>query len=277
MPTSPTKLGVCSWSLKPTGPADLRSSIQQCGIHSTQLALDPFSTLGWNLDQLVQEFQSAQISICSGMMTTVGEDYSSMESIKATGGIRPDQHWEANQQRAIAAAETSSRLGLKLVTFHAGFIPEHGTTEYTTLTDRIKGIADIFENQGITLALETGQERAESLLEMLDLPNMSTIQINFDPANMILYGMGCPAQSLELLIDRIVQVHMKDAIATTTPGAWGTEVPAGQGEVDWDHFFGTIQTHPKTINVVIEREAGDQRIPDIIQARTLASRYGMTP
>jgi len=277
MPTSSTKLGVCSWSLKPTGPADICSSIQRCGINSTQLALDPITTGDWNLDQLVQEFHSAQISICSGMMTTIAEDYSSMESIKATGGIRPDQHWEANQQRATATAHIARELGLKLVTFHAGFIPESTTNEYTTLTDRIKAVADIFESQGITLALETGQERAESLLEMLNVPNMSTVQINFDPANMILYGMGNPAQSLDLLIDRVVQVHMKDALPTTTPGTWGTEVPAGQGEVDWDHFFDTIQTHPKTINVVIEREAGDQRIADIIQARTLASNHGLKP
>tara|TARA_R110002073_G_scaffold206775_1_gene366641 strand:+ start:171325 stop:172131 length:807 start_codon:yes stop_codon:yes gene_type:complete len=268
---------VCSWSLNPANPTELIKAIQSCGINSTQLALDPLTSDEWNLDLLTEAFESANITICSGMMTTIGEDYSSMDSIQLTGGIRPDEHWEENQSRAKATAELARRLGLNLVTFHAGFIPQPDSYEYRTLTDRIKVIANIFESQGVTLALETGQEHAESLLELLNLPNMSTIQINFDPANMILYGMGDPARALELLVDRVVQVHMKDAVPTSIPGTWGIEVPAGDGHVDWAHLFSTLQEQKKAIPVVIEREAGNQRITDIIQGRTLAAKHGYTP
>lgn len=265
---------VCSWSLKPTDPINLARSIAECKLHRTQLALDPLSSGDWDLESLNHALGSAGISICSGMITTVGEDYSSLESIKASGGVRPDQHWETNQQRARAAAKSAQKLGLQLVTFHAGFIPSHGTLEYQTMTDRIKAIADILSTCGISLALETGQERAESLLEMLAEPNMSSIGVNFDPANMILYGMGNPANAIELLKEHIVQVHMKDAIASQTPGEWGSEVPAGDGEVDWDHFFQTVRDLPRSIDVVIEREAGSERIKDINQACIVAAKHG---
>lgn len=266
--------GVCSWSLQPKTPKDLAISTTTCGIRHIQLALDPLSSGVWTPESLNHALTDSNLSICSGMVTTAGEDYSSLESIKATGGLRPDQHWEANQQRARDAARVAKQFGIKLITLHAGFIPEHNTLEYTTITDRIKAIADIFAAHDITLALETGQERAESLLEMLASPNMSNIGINFDPANMILYNMGNPANALELLSNHIVQVHMKDATPTQTPGTWGTEVPAGTGSVNWEHFFQTLTALPQSINVVIEREAGDDRINDIIQARTIATKHG---
>ena len=267
-------VGVCSWSLEPTGSSDLAAKVKQCGLSHVQLALDSISSGDWGLESLNHALGSAQITICSGMITTVGEDYSSLESIKATGGLRPDEHWQANRQRAQAAAGMAHQLGLDLVTLHAGFIPHQTTTEYQTMIDRIKVIADIFGDRGITLALETGQERAEILLDMLNAPNMSTIGINFDPANIILYAMGKPVEAIELLKDRIVQVHLKDAISTQSPGTWGIEVPAGHGEVDWDHFFNTLGACPQSINVVIEREAGDHRINDIVEANKLASKHG---
>ena len=57
------------------------------------------------------------------MMTTRGEDYTSLDSIKRTGGLRPDEHWEANLAAARQNAEIAYQFGIGLVTFHAGFIP----------------------------------------------------------------------------------------------------------------------------------------------------------
>ncbi len=269
----PKNTAVCSWSLNPTDPSDLCAKIKQTGLRQTQLALDPITSRQWDHDSLAATFQNSNIQTCSAMMTTIGEDYTTLETIKHTGGLRPDQHWEANLHRAHASVHLAAALNVKLITLHAGFIPDHSTNEYATITDRIKAVNETFQSLGITLALETGQERAEDLLHMLDLPNMDTVAVNFDPANMILYAMGNPAGAIEILKPRIAQVHMKDATTTTTPGTWGAEVLAGQGEVDWPHFFSVINTLPDTVNVVIEREAGDNRINDIITARTIAEQY----
>lgn len=267
-------LGVCSWSLSPDRCDDLIQAVHRCGLSHIQIALDPFARGEWELDAAMISLEAAKVSICSGMMTTIGEDYSSLESIKHTGGIRPDQHWEANLARARTNAKIAHQLGLNLVTYHAGFIPEDDSAERDTMIDRVKAIADVFGEYEIPTALETGQEHAQTLLDLFADPRLNTIGINFDPANMILYGMDDPAVAIELLKNHIVQVHMKDAVPTQIPGTWGNEVPAGQGAVDWEHFFRIVQSIPKPISVVIEREAGDKRVEDIITAREVAFKHG---
>jgi len=268
------KIAVCSWSLKPCSWTDLIDKIGLCGLSKMQLSLDPIASGRWNIDETTGQSKDSRVRICSGMMETVGEDYSSLESIKRTGGIRPDEYWGANQSRARNHAAVADHLGLNLVTFHAGFIPCEKTLEYQSVVDRIKVIADIFGEYEIRIGLETGQERAESLHDLLDHPGLSHVGINFDPANMILYGMGDPSAALNMLKDRIIQVHMKDAVSADVHGTWGIETPIGQGEVDWDRFFETLGTLSGDINVVIEREGGDQRVKDIIEACKIAKAYG---
>lgn len=269
----PKITALCSWSLSPTDPDHLIRMTQECGLSSIQLALLPLTNNQWDLNQLTTKLADAKIKICSTMMTTIDEDYSSLESIKATGGLRPSQHWTANQQRAVDSARIAQQLNLTLITLHAGFIPEHECAERDTMIHRIATIASIFADSGVNLALETGQEHASTLLELLNHPALSNVKVNFDPANMILYNMGDPIQSLALLKPHIAQIHIKDAIPTQTQGQWGTEVPVGSGAVDWTPFFRIVSTLPDTINLVIERESGTQRIQDIIVARKLIQNH----
>jgi L-ribulose-5-phosphate 3-epimerase len=272
-------LGVCSWSLN-TGSQgfsvdDLIDRVRRCGLKSIQIALEPFIDGQWDITETRSKLAQADIHISSAMFQTLGEDYSSLDSIKATGGIVPEEFWTQNQQRALFGAQTASQLGVKLVSFHAGFIPETDSTvqknqSRETIINRIATIRDAFAKEKIRIALETGQEHASCLHELLTDDRLQSVGVNFDPANMILYGMGDPIASFQMLSDSIVQVHMKDAQVSETPGSWGQELPAGDGQVDWDRFFQVVIEHPEQIDVVIEREAGDQRVEDIIQARKLA-------
>ncbi|HIA27537.1 MAG TPA: hypothetical protein EYN79_05370, partial [Planctomycetes bacterium] len=86
---------------------------------------------------------------------------------------------------------------------------------------------------GVKLALETGQESAATLEGALEALGRSDVGVNFDPANMILYGMGNPVEALVRLAPRVAQIHIKDALASEVAGEWGSEVVVGTGEVDW--------------------------------------------
>lgn len=269
-------IGVCSWSLRPASCAELIENIRAVGVDSVQLALGPLVENQWDREKTRAQLTHANISIRSGMITTIGEDYTSLESIRDTGGLRPDQHWEANQVNAISTADTARELAIPLVTLHAGFIPEEDIDLRNTMIERIATVAQIFNDQGIQLALETGQESAENLLELLQHPSLQSVGVNFDPANMILYSMGDPIEAMQTLADRITQVHMKDALPSDSLGQWGTEVPAGQGIVDWAMFFRMLDSIPRTIDVMIEREAGYDRAADIRIARDLAMKLGGT-
>jgi sugar phosphate isomerase/epimerase len=134
---------------------------------------------------------------------------------------------------------------------------------------RVCAIAAIFRAEGARIAFETGQESAETLAHALDALGDDSIGVNFDPANMILYGMGDPVAAVRALAPRIAQVHIKDALPTKTAGTWGSEVRVGTGAVDWKAFLAAIERVPATIRLAVEREAGDDRVGDIRAALAL--------
>ncbi|MFO0872652.1 MAG: hypothetical protein U0575_01590 [Phycisphaerales bacterium] len=76
------------------------------------------------------------IEIVSGMLATVGEDYSTLASITATGGVRPDATWPATLEQARRVARIASDERIPLVTFRAGFIPHDGPGSDAGRADR---------------------------------------------------------------------------------------------------------------------------------------------
>ncbi len=258
------RLGVCSWSLRPESPEDLVEKMVATGLSAVQLALDPLRTGVWGTEQTVHALKEGGIEILSGMMEMAGEDYSTLESIKETGGLAPDGTWEENRSAAKANGALAEELGLSLVSFHAGFLPHDSEDPARErLLGRLAEVTEIFSARGVSVAFETGQETAETLAAILTELNQPTAGVNFDPANMILYGMGDPVESLQSLLPWVKQIHIKDAQRTTSPGCWGTEVPVGMGEVDWAAFLGLVRSEGLDVDLVLEREAGDQRQEDL--------------
>lgn len=262
------RLGVCSWSLAAVDPDELARMFRQLDLPAVQLALIPLLEDGAVWSCAPQTLAQAGVRIASGMFGTVGEDYSSIDAIRRTGGIVPDATWDATWQRVRQVAPLAARLKLTLVTFHAGFIPEDANDPlYQRALERMERIAELFADYGIDLGLETGQENAATLKSFLETLNRPNVGVNFDPANLILYNSGDPIESVKLLMSHLKQVHIKDAVRTTTPGAWGREVVVGTGEVDWGAFAVALGAGGYHGDLVIEREAGAQRMDDIRAAR----------
>jgi sugar phosphate isomerase/epimerase len=230
------------------------------GLEHVQLALDPVRLGVMGLGPLRQRFEEAGLRVISGMMAMEGEDYATLDSIRRTGGLVPDATWPSNLAAAAELARIAQELELRLVTFHAGFIPETGTDPGRAIAlERIRALCDVFASRGVRVALETGQESADTLARVL--LELDGVGVNFDPANMILYGSGDPIAALGRLLRRVEQVHIKDAVPAARPGEWGTEVPVGTGAVDWTAFTGALRERP--VDRVIEREAGTDRVTDV--------------
>ncbi|MDB6054855.1 MAG: Xylose isomerase domain protein barrel [Verrucomicrobiales bacterium] len=266
------RLAVCSWSLQPSRPADLFNALELIGIPALQIALDPMRKSSDQWSGFKEECSARGVKLVSGMFGTIGEDYSTLDSIKRTGGIVPDEHWEANWKHIQECALLASNLDLSLVTFHAGFIPhDQDDPSFAKLTERIRKIAKLFASCGLSLGFETGQEDAETLSHFLEDLGEENVGVNFDPANMLLYNKGNPIRSLETLAPWLKQCHIKDAIKTKLPGTWGLEVVAGTGEVEWKDFFATLDKIGYQGPLCIEREAGNTRIADILAAKQFIS------
>ena len=247
--------------------------MEAAGIRRVQLALDPLRESPGVWGETAALFRQSGITIVSGMFGCVGEDYSTLDKIRVTGGIAPDATWEQNWDNIRATAALTQQLGLKLVTFHAGFLPHNQKDPgFAKMLGRLGETAEVFQAAGIALGLETGQETAPVLVRLLKKLNRTNVGVNFDPANMILYDKGDPIASVRKLGPWIRQVHIKDARRTKVPGTWGEEVVVGTGEVDWRAFFATLKELNYQGDYVIEREAGNQRVADIQAAKDVVAK-----
>src|SRR5208282_4979564 len=103
------KLAVCSWSLRPADPPELMALLQAVGIRRVQIALDLLRVSPEVWGGLPEVCARNGVELVSGMFGTAGEDYSTLESIRRTGGVVPDATWPENWRNIQAAAEISER------------------------------------------------------------------------------------------------------------------------------------------------------------------------
>ncbi len=265
---SKRNLAVCSWSLRPRDPVELLERLRATGLNRVQLALAPMVAQPEVWRGAIDELRTNGIVIESGMLAMASEDYSSIERIRETGGVRPDAHWPANRARAAHVADIANEFGVSLVTFHAGFLPAHSEVNTrSTMINRLREVIDLFANVGAHVAFETGQESAATLQGVLEELNRPEVGVNFDPANMLLYGLDEPLSAFQKLLPWVRQVHAKDAIASGNTNVWGKETAVGAGQVPWKEFMELVGTLPSHVAVVIEREGGERRVEEIISAK----------
>jgi sugar phosphate isomerase/epimerase len=263
-----SRLAVCSWSLQPDSPQDLADKLRAVGILNAQIDLDPFRDQPDVWDSAAGVFKEEGIRLVSGMFRCEGEDYTTPETIRVTGGVVPDETWEVNWERAQANVINAERLGLEFVMFHAGFLPhDPADPTFDKLVDRLRQLARLYGKYGIALGFETGQETAEALKIFLRHLGERNVFINFDPANMILYNNGDPIEALQAVGRQVRGVHLKDANVTQVRGEWGEELPVGIGQVDWKAFFNELADAKYEGWLCFEREAGETRVEDIRSGR----------
>jgi sugar phosphate isomerase/epimerase len=261
-------IGVCSWSLQPRDSAHLIELTKQLGLQHIQLALWPIVPLDDKRKFLeLGHLKKSGLTLTAAAMGFPGEDYSSIEAIRRTGGYVPDEEWPVRKALSVQAAQLAAELGIRKVSTHIGFVPPEGEPGYDEIKNRVRKIAEIFKAHDIDLLLETGQERADELLAFLHDVQSPNVFINFDPANMILYGLGDPIGAMQTLAPFIRHVHVKDATPSAKPGEeWGEEVPFGAGQVGPRRFLDALKSINYTGPLAIEREAGNDRVGDVRKA-----------
>ncbi len=262
----PFTLGVCSWSLQVKNIPELTRLLGELGVNVVQIACGDPHHANWDEGENLPGIALGSGIVMTGaMLGFPGEDYTSPETIKRTGGFGDPAIRAARLDRLAWGLKRTQELGLQDLTLHAGFLPELHDPGRQAFLDTLAKAGQMAAVAGVTLAFETGQETAELLRRTLDDLDSPNIMVNFDPANMLLYDMGDPVEAVGILGDRIRSVHMKDARRPTVPGQWGQEVPLGQGQVDFPRFLAALKGIGYSGPLVIEREVGDQagRVRDV--------------
>jgi sugar phosphate isomerase/epimerase len=191
-----------------------------------------------------------------------GESYADIATVQATVGFVPHATRAERERRTIEVSDFAANLGAPGIACHIGVVPDDRTdSDYITVRDMVRRICDHAASHGQTFALETGQESAEVLLRFLEDTGRGNLKINFDPANMILYGSGDPIAALEALAPFVVSVHAKDGDPPPAafPDKLGTERPLGEGSVGIPRFIAALRRAGFAGTVNVEREIEDQR------------------
>lgn len=254
-------ISVCTWSLA-KDINDVIDLLKAMDVSYMHLALNP--ALDGN-ETYLDKVRAGGIAISSTMLGFPWENYSTLDTIRQTGGIAPDEHWEEALDLFKRAAKMTAELSSPYISLHAGFI-DHADPAYARkFYDRIRTFGDIAADNGIDFLMETGQETGDDLRHFLEELNHEHVFLNLDPANLILYNKDTPLNALPKLIPWVRHVHAKDAVHTS-PGTWGIEVPWGDGEVNSFAFLKLLDSLGFNGKIAVEREAGPTRITDIAKA-----------
>lgn len=176
-------------------------------------------------------------------------------------------------------------FGTKVVTTHIGVIPaDKKEPRYAVMLRALTECGLYAKGKGVTLAIETGPEKAKTLLAFLK-DTKGGVGVNLDPANFVMVTGQDPAEAVHLLKDYIVHTHAKDGVRlkesnpTEVYHAFAVggvaaleacegfkEVPLGQGQVDWKAYLAALKEIGYDGFLTIERETGKNPTADIALA-----------
>lgn len=248
--------------------------VKQFGVRCGQLGLGGSLSLDgaaerWDEALTAEHFVTATV-VCS----YTGEDYSDLPTVARSVGLVPKNTRKERVARTKAVSEVAAKLAIDSVACHIGLMPESAEEPaYAQVRDVAREICDYCGTNGQSFTLETGQEPAKVLMRFIEDVDRSNLKINFDPANMILYGTGDPIEALEVLAKHVVSVHCKDGDwpPMDQPQALGEERALGAGSVDVARFVSKLKEIGYRGILSVEREERDEarRAADIRRAIAL--------
>lgn len=182
--------------------------------------------------------------------------------------------------------DLAAEFGSPVVTTHIGVIPaDKSEPRYGAMLSALTECGSYAKEKGVTLAIETGPESAQTLLSFLQ-DTKGGVGVNLDPANFVMVTGQDPTEAVYLLRDYIVHTHAKDGIKLSdaqTPteiyhafAVGGVdalnacksfkEVPLGEGSVAWESYLRALDEIGYDGFLTIERECGDDPEADIEKA-----------
>ena len=254
-----------------TSMGEALEEVRAMGIATVQLQYPP------HLDTPAGVVAIKAASAQSGVEITVvfcgfaGESYADIPAVRATVGLVPPATRAERVEMTLRIARFAASLGVSRVAAHIGFIPESPREPlYQELVATVRGICDELASRDQMFLLETGQETASGLKEFLESVARPNLRVNFDPANMVLYGQDPPLEALETLFPFVESVHCKDGLWPTQTEQLGVEVPFGEGDIEATKWLNKLLELGYLGPLTIEREIqGPARTRDILGAKTL--------
>ena len=261
---TPMEIGLVIWA-EATAEETLKQ-LADFGLRVIQLGVPPSLDCAGAAPDWKAALDASPVVITSAVCSYAGEDYSDLASVHESVGFTTERYRAERIARTKQVSTFAQQLGVGAVSCHIGFIPaDRSEPLYAELVDVTRVLCDAIAANKQNFVLETGQESAEVLLGFLADVGRPNLKVNFDPANMILYGSGDPLQALALLQSHVLSVHCKDGRSPVGTGMLGQECALGNGEVDFPGFLSLLEQINYNGALTIEREEPNraQRIADV--------------
>lgn len=230
---------------------------RELGVPTIQLhAPSPASRTPQRAREFLAELDRLGIRLTAVFGGFEGESYADIPTVVRTVGLVPPETRRSRTAEMKEIADFARLLHCNVVALHLGFVP-HDTKAplYREVLAVARDLCDHCRNNGQALHLETGQETADALVQFIRDVERDNLFVNFDPANMILYGSGEPIAALEKVGPWVKSVHCKDGRWAKNPGKeWGQEVPLGEGDVGMENYLRTLDKIGYRGPLTIERE-----------------------
>jgi sugar phosphate isomerase/epimerase len=206
-----------------------------------------------------------QIEATSLIVTGPGPEVYDFLQGPATIGLVPAKYRPARVARMKQGSDFAKLVGILGVQGHCGFFPENpADPQFGETVEALRTVVAHCRENGQTFRCETGQETPVTLLRAIKAVGLDNLGVNFDCANLILYGKANPVDALDLLGPYVLGVHAKDGLYPTDPNRLGEEVPIGKGRVDFPRFIQRLKEVGYRGPITIEREiSGPAQAEDI--------------
>jgi len=241
------------------------------GLSTCQLGVHPEKLTRETADEITKLFSSYGIRITALVGGWTGPMEWNFTGGPDTLGIVPPAYRAKRIDELKSCARFAQMLGVKDVCTHLGFIPENpGDRLYTEFITALRYLVSYYKEHNVNLNMETGQETPVTLLRVINEIKADNLGINFDPANLLMYGKANPVDALSIIGKYINGVHAKDGEYPTDGMALGVEKPLGEGSVNIELFLKTLHKVGYKGVVTIEREiSGEQQKLDVVAASKL--------
>ena len=244
------------------------AKVHNLGLPTCQVFVDEIEPeLAGHLRQALDKYQiEATALVVGGPGKEVWDFYQGPLTI----GLVPRETRVARIAHIKKALDFAKKCGISAVQTHCGFIPENPNDPvYKEMVTAMRKVATYCKRNGQNFRYETGQETPITLVRAIQDVGLDNQGVNFDLANLILYGKANPVDAIELLGPYVQGIHAKDGLWPTNPKELGKEVPIGQGKVDFARIIARLKELNYRGAVTIEREiSGPRQVEDVRAAKT---------